>query len=85
MLVQRYENQENSLWTKVRNIEYANYNTAFAGMNGTRPFKSIKKPTDLYKLPSDIPVRGKKIKIDKDRVINKVEQFKKKQWKNKKS
>ena len=37
-----------------RNIEFAIYNTTFAGANGERPFKKIRKPEDLYKLPSDI-------------------------------
>ena len=38
---------------KSRDLEFAIYNTCFAGMNGDRPFKKIKKPSDLYRLPSD--------------------------------
>ena len=36
-----------------RRIEFAIYNTCFAGMNGDQPFKKIKKPQDLYLLPSE--------------------------------
>lgn len=54
------------LWDKVRNLEFAAYNTTFAGMNGERPFKKIRKPKDLYKLPTDNQFSGP-IKIDKER------------------
>jgi hypothetical protein len=54
------------LWDKVRNLEFASYNTAFAGMSGERPFKKVRKPTDLYRLPTDNKFSGP-IKIDKTR------------------
>ena len=37
-----------------RRLEFAIYNTCFAGMNGDKPFKKLKKPEDLYKLPSEM-------------------------------
>lgn len=40
-------------WEMVRAIEFSAYNTTFAGMSGERPFKKIKKATDLYRLPTD--------------------------------
>ena len=46
-------------------------------MSGTRPFKKIKKPSDVYKLPSDSVVSSKPVKIDKDRQRKAVEAAKK--------
>ena len=60
-----------------RNIEFAIYNSTYAGMSGTRPFKKIKKPSDVYKLPSDSVVSSKPVKIDKDRQRKAVEAAKK--------
>ena len=37
---------------QTRNIEYSNYATTF-GFNGKKIFRSIKKPKDLYTLPSE--------------------------------
>ena len=40
-------------WEMIRAVEFSAYNTTFAGMSGERPFKKIKKATDLYRLPTD--------------------------------
>jgi hypothetical protein len=56
-----------------RNIEFSNYQTAFAGMSGENPFKKIKRPRDLYKLLNDIP---KNIKVDKTAASVDVERMK---------
>jgi hypothetical protein len=56
----------------VRALEFAQYNTTFAGMSGERPFKNIKKATDLYRLPTDQQVLAKvdsvKAKADVERM-----------------
>lgn len=36
-----------------RNIEFATYNSVYNFMTGKKTFKKIKKPSDIYKLPSD--------------------------------
>ena len=46
-------------------------------MSGKAYFKSIKKPTDIFKLPQDNTYSGKKIKIDKDKQAIAVERHKK--------
>ena len=56
-----------------RNIEFSNYQTAFAGMSGENPFKKIKRPRDLYTLLNDIPTN---IKVDKTVASVDVERMK---------
>ena len=56
-----------------RNIEFSNYQTAFAGMSGENPFKKIKRPRDLYRLLHDIPTN---IKVDKTVASVDVERMK---------
>ena len=58
-----------------RNLEFTMYNTTFAGMNGVKPFKKIRKPKDLYSLPSD-KRNYKPIKIDKEQMRISVEKVK---------
>ena len=55
-------------WEMVRAIEFSAYNTTFAGMSGERPFKKIKKATDLYRLPTDQKVlaRVDRVKAEAD-------------------
>ena len=36
-----------------RNLEFAIYNTCYAGMSGAKVFKKYKSPEDLYRLPTD--------------------------------
>ena len=57
-----------------RNIEFSNYQTAFAGMSGENPFKKIKRPRDLYTLLNDIPTN---IKVDMTMASSDVERMKK--------
>ena len=60
-----------------RNLEFAIYTTTFAGMNGVQVYKKIKKPTDLYSLPSDNRIY-KKIIIDREQQklsVDKVKQM----------
>jgi hypothetical protein len=45
-------------------------------MSGERPFKKIKKPSDLYRLPTDT-VRTSSIKVDKERAEGDVNLMKK--------
>ena len=49
----------------VRDLRFDIYNTTFAGMNGEKVFKRIKKQSDLFELPQD------KKKIEKNRVLPK--------------
>lgn len=56
-----------------RNIEFSNYQTAFAGMSGENPFKKIKRPRDLYTLLNDIPTN---IKVDMTLASSDVERMK---------
>ena len=51
-MAQAFRTQDELSWMQTRNIEYANYATTFS-MNGKRVFRSIKKPKDLYTLPSE--------------------------------
>ena len=74
LLAKKVSNDEEHLLMLTRNIEFANYNTCFAGMNGTKVYKNIKRPRDLYKLPSDTP-HGP-IKIDKERMAKDVKRMK---------
>lgn len=60
-------------WEMVRALEFATYNTTFAGMSGERPFKNIKKPTDLYRLPTD---QKTVVKVDNEKAKVAVEQMK---------
>jgi hypothetical protein len=76
LLINQNNHNDTKLWDKVRNLEFTTYNTAFAGMSGERPFKKIKKPSDLYRLPTDT-VRLSSIKVDKERAVGDVEQMKK--------
>ena len=40
-------------WMRNRNVEFAIYNASINAMNGKQNFRRLKKPADLYKLPSD--------------------------------
>ena len=59
-----------------RHLEFAIYTNAYAGMSGVKVNKNIKKPSDLYPLPSDKKVY-KKIIIDREQQklsVDKVKQ-----------
>ena len=62
LFAKSHAKNEELLMILTRNIEFSNYNTAYAGMNGKRVFKKIKRPSDLYKLPSD---SVNELKVDK--------------------
>ena len=69
-------------WERTRSIEFSTYNVQYGMMDGKKIFKNIRKPSDLYKLPTD---KAKKpVKIDKERAIKAVEKYKK-QWQVKKN
>ena len=55
LLAEYHTSKDEDNWIRSRNVEFAIYNTTFAGMSGARVFKKIKEPQDLYKLPSDKP------------------------------
>ena len=60
-----------------RHLEFAIYTNAYAGMSGVKVNKNIKKPSDLYPLPSDRKVY-KKVIIDREQQkisIDKVKQM----------
>ena len=40
-------------WVRARNIEFATYNASVNPMNGKQNFRKLKKPSDLYRLPTD--------------------------------
>ena len=57
-----------------RDMIFTMYNTTFAGMDGRKVFKEIKKPQDLYKLPTDTKVID--VKIDPEAQRRAVERHK---------
>ena len=60
-----------------RHLEFAIYTNAYAGMSGVKVNKNIKKPSDLYPLPSDRKVY-KKVIIDREQQklsVDKVKQM----------
>ena len=63
-------------WERTRQLEYTMYTTTFAGMSGEQVYKKLKKPLDLYKLPTD-RYNLKPIKVDKVRASIDVENMKK--------
>lgn len=73
LLIQRSRNKVYSQWELNRQIEFAIYNTTFAGMSGERPFKNIKKPKDLYRLPTD---QTKVVGVDNEMAKVNVERMK---------
>ena len=51
-------------------------------MSGEKPYKKIKKPSDLYKLPTD-NVNSKPVKVDKERALADVQSMKQHfKWEN---
>ena len=75
MIQKNKENQYEKQLELQRNLEFAIYTTTFAGMSGVQVYKGIKKPSDLYKLPSD-KRNYKPIKIDKENLIKSVDKVK---------
>jgi len=73
LLIQRSRNKTYYQWEMVRQLEFAIYNTTFAGMSGERPFKNIKKPKDLYRLPTD---QTQVVKVDNEMARANVERMK---------
>ena len=52
-MARRADRVDEEGWAQTRNIEFAIYNTSINSMNGKKNFRKVKKPSDLYKLPSD--------------------------------
>lgn len=51
-------------------------------MSGEQPYKKIKKPNDLYRLPTD-NVNLKPVKVDKERALADVQSMKQHfKWEN---
>lgn len=63
-------------WDKTRNIEFAVYNSTFAGMSGKKVFDKVRKPSDLYRLPIDTS-SIKPQKVDMVQAASDVERMKK--------
>ena len=74
LIIQRSRISSLRQWEMVRAIEFAAYNTTFAGMSGERPFKKIKKATDLYRLPTDQKTLAR---VDRVQAAADVERMKK--------
>ena len=53
MLLERHKRKQEKLTRDKRDIIFAIYNTCYAGMQGTKVFKTINKPSDLGYLPGD--------------------------------
>ncbi len=62
-------------WDKTRNIEFAVYNSTFAGMSGKKVFDKVRKPRDLYTLPTDY-ANIKPQKVDMVQAASDVERMK---------
>ena len=62
MLGEAHENKKEQLWILTRQLEFAAYKTSIGGMSGKPNFKGLKKPQDLYKLPSDKKAKDAKMK-----------------------
>ena len=65
-MAKKYESDGQTQLFLNRNIEFAIYNSAFAGMNGEKVFKKYKKPSDLYKLSIDNVKNNKEVAMDAD-------------------
>lgn len=61
---QAWENQESEEWKKYRYLAFTIIDSTFAGMNGTKVNKKLKRPEDMFKLPTD--VKEKKITLSGD-------------------
>ena len=59
------DNRDLETLSLFRDLRFDIYNTSFAGMNGERTHKRIKKPSDLFPLPGD------KKRVEKNRVLPK--------------
>lgn len=82
LLIQKSRNEGYRSWELTRQVEFALYNTTFVGMSGERPFKNIKKTTDLYRLPID---QVELAKVDKVQARGDVERMKQHfKWQSKK-
>lgn len=69
--------KEEQKWLRTRNIEFALIQNAKAtSMSKHPPFRSIKKPTDLYKLPSDYKHEAEEVKRIKENQISKEDYLK---------
>ena len=63
-------------WEKNRSLEFTMYNTTFAGMSGKKVFDKVRKPMDLYTLPTD-SLHTKPQKVDMVQAAADVERMKK--------
>ena len=72
--IRAYEHSMDMQMHISRNIEYAIYSSAYAGINGTKVFKNIKKPSDIY--PLNLDKKRKPVKIDKERAEKAVNKMK---------
>ena len=86
MIAKHKHNQHEDRMISQRNLEFYLHRTTFAGMSGVQVFKDLKKPEDLYPLPSD-KKNHKPVKIDRAKqalAIERVKQNKNfKQWQQK--
>ena len=68
----KYNNDLQTL-SLVRDLRFDIYNTAFAGMNGVKVFKKIKKQSDLFPLPQDKKTIKKLVlPISKEHALSKI-------------
>ena len=59
-MAKAWENAQYREWERIRNLEFTMYNVQYQPMSGKKMFKTIKKPRDLYPLPTDTPTRATK-------------------------
>ena len=71
-----WENKESEDWKKYRFLAFSIIDWTFAGMEGKKVNKRLKKPEDLFKLPTDNQSLVN-IKIDKEEAAKAVERYKK--------
>ena len=76
MLGEAHENNKEHEWFLTRQLEFAIYRSSIGGMSGKPNFKTVKKPQDLYVLPSEKkPIKKKKLIIpDRKHALSKIQE-----------
>ena len=72
-MVGAFNKRQSREWERTRNLEFTLYNVQHNAMSGKKLFKNLKRPKDLYRLPTDYTTV---IKIDKERQAAAVERVK---------
>lgn len=75
MIALHREKSEESESLRNRKVEFAIYDSSINDMNGKKNYPGVKKPSDLYKLRSDIEAEKEEIKRIKESQPTKEEFF----------